>query len=353
MYKINKSVEIVTTTIKSLSSMGRVSRIGAKEVLEKRYSNVRITDVRTVEDLEGVVARRPDLVFLGMKFVLDNTSPQPRRVWLAERFARAGIAYTGSDGAASMLEHDKLSSKSRIKTSGLKTADSQLIRRNEPYTEADINLPYPIFIKPVDGGGGSGINENSLVRNFSALKEQVSWLMDRCKTDALLETYLPGREFSVGVLRRRLSSGFSLLPLEIIAPVNQLGERFLSSRVKQEDSEKTLEVTDLGLRRKINQLAYESFIALGAEDYGRIDIRLDESGEPYFLEANLLPSLLNNYGNLPKAALLNIGLSHKELILKIASLGLTKSSEVISDHLDYQTSEEAYGLMGLATKAAL
>lgn len=80
MFKINKSVELVTTTIKSLSSMGCQSRLGAKAALERRYKQVRITDIRNVSDLDAVVARRPDLAFLGMKFIYDNSQPQSRPV---------------------------------------------------------------------------------------------------------------------------------------------------------------------------------------------------------------------------------------------------------------------------------
>lgn len=322
MLKINKSVELVTTTIKSLSSMSLPSRLDAKAVLEQKYKHVRITDIRSAKDLDAVVARRPDLVFLGMKFIPDGSKP----VWLSEYFSIAGIPFTGSGRAASECEHNKFLSKQRVSESGLKTAQSILIKKDETYEANNINIPYPIFVKPVDGGGGSGINDNSVVRNFEELKAQVKWLFDNCQTDALLETYLPGREFSVGVLKKRFSSGYHLLPLEIVAPEVKDGSRFLSCRVKRQDEEQTHAVVDPAIRRKINDLALGSFKALGSSDYGRIDIRMDEAGEPHFLEANLLPSLLKDYGNLPKAAELNIGLPYKDLIFKIADLGLARKS---------------------------
>jgi len=111
------------------------------------------------------------------------------------------------------------------------------------------------------------------------LKAQVDWLLDSFKTDALLETYLPGREFSVGVVRKRFLDGYHLLPLEIVAPVNRTGSHFLSSRIKRTDSEQTFEVTDSQIRQDITTLALEVFKALGAQDYGRIDIRLDGDGD--------------------------------------------------------------------------
>lgn len=333
MFRINKSVELVTTSIEFFSSMSYQSRIEAKAALERYYKHVRITNITSLSDLDELVARKPDLAFMGMKFIYDNSQPQPKKVWISGYLAAAGIAYTGSDQTASMLEHNKQLSKHVVAGRGLKTAKSKLIKQGEIVDPADIDIDYPLFVKPVDGGGGSGINDNSLVENYDQLKTQLSWLFDSCHTDALLEAYLPGREYSVGVIKKRFSDGYYTLPLEIQAPVNQSGSRFLSSRIKQADSEQTLAVTDPVIRAKINQLALDCFESLGADDYGRIDIRLDQNGQPNFLEANLLPSLLNNYGNLPKAAKLNLGLEHGQLLHKIAELGLAKNNRIQSSPL--------------------
>lgn len=327
MSKINASIEIVISNNKRLSSMSLSSRMEIKSVLEKRYSDVRISEVSDRDALDGVIARQPDLVFLGMKFIPGCSYSALGHEWMSQCLQDAGIAYTGSGMAAAVLEHNKHKAKHRVRKHGLATAESIVLAQGQEYTEADITMNYPIFIKPVDGGGGSGINEGSLVHSFVELKNQVSWLLSRIRSGALLETYLPGREFSVGILRDTQSDTFHAMPLEIVAPLNQVGSRFLSSSVKQADSEQTLEVTDHILKDKLRTFALDAFNALGAEDYGRIDIRLDAAGELHFLEANLLPSLLDNYGNLPKAALMNIGLGHSALVLQIAELGWEKLNQ--------------------------
>lgn len=338
MSKISKSIEIVISTNKKLSSMSLDSRREIRDVLSKEYSDVRITDVNVRSDLEEVIARKPDLVFLGMKFIPNDVALSGSKVWLSQELAEAGIAYTGSDNVASKLEHNKHLAKQKVVSQGLTTARSQLIKQMDTYSETDITVPYPVFIKPVDGGGGSGINELSLAHNFNELQLQVTAMTTTLRTDALLESYLPGREFSVGLLRKPGTNNFHLLPLEIIAPINQSGARFLSSRIKRADAEQTLEITDHDLKSKLNELALDVFNTLGAQDYGRIDIRLDAQGTPHFLEANLLPSLLNNYGNLPKACLLNIQLAHNKLILQIAELALSKNAKhfiQLSNPLNY------------------
>ncbi len=327
MSKISKSIEIAISTNKRLSSMSLASRLEIKGVLEKQYSDVRITDICDSEALDELIARQPDLVFLGMKFLKGESGTNTGPIWLSQRLSEAGIAYTGSGRAASALEHNKHLAKQQVSKHGLATAASLLIKQGMRYGAQDITIGYPVFIKPVDGGGGSGINERSLVHNFAALKLQIAWLMENYQADVLLESYLPGREFSVGILQKPYSAQPHALPLEIVAPLNGTGSRFLSSRIKQADTEQTLRIMDEGLKSSLSGFAIRVFEALGGRGYGRIDIRMDSDGTPHFLEANLLPSLLNNYGNLPKASLMNIGLTHSQLILQIAALGMKSSSK--------------------------
>jgi D-alanine-D-alanine ligase len=165
MPKSNTTIEIVISTNKSLSSMSLISREAAKVVLDKKYHKVQITEVNNLQDLNELVSRKPDLAFLGMKYVPSDpimSSLTHSKSWLSNQLLESGICYTGSGYAASRLEHNKQLAKHRISNCGLKTAPSQVIRRNGSFTESDITVPYPIFIKPVDGGGGSGINNKSL-----------------------------------------------------------------------------------------------------------------------------------------------------------------------------------------------
>jgi len=274
-------------------------------------------------DLDQVIAREPDLVFLGMKLIPNDLADNQSDIWINQRLSKAGILFTGSGEVAAKLEHNKYLAKEKVSEHGLATACSQIIKQGEKFSDKDIALQYPIFIKPVDGGGGSGINELSLVHDFAQLQKQTTWLLGLFKSNVLLESYLSGREFSVGLLRKQGTNNYHTMPLEIIAPKNKSGERFLSSQIKSSDLEQTHAVSNKVLKKKINELALGVFNVLGGSDYGRIDIRLDAYGVPHFLEANLLPSLLNDYGNLPKASLINMNLSHNDLIFQITELGLT------------------------------
>jgi D-alanine-D-alanine ligase len=323
--KRHESIEIVVSTDRSLSSMGSISREAILAVLKTRYNHVRISVVNTLQDLDAVVSRKPDLVFLGMKFIPVHSElgmHDPDKIWLSEYLEKYEIAYTGSGHESSKLEFNKKLAKQRVSESGINTARYMTVRKGDEITVQDIKLTYPLFVKPLDRGGGAGIDDRSLVYTFEQLKARVKSLAENINADALIEEYLPGREFSVGILKDVHSSLYAVMPIEIVAPKNQAGARFLSGSVKSADLEYTLAITDNVLKAKVNSLGLRAFNALGATDFGRIDVRLDAGGEPHFLEANLIPSLLDNYGNFPKTCLLNLGLSHKQVILQIVELGL-------------------------------
>src|SRR5205085_2829600 len=105
---------------------------------------------------------------------------------------------------------------------------------------------------------------------------------------------------------------------------NHRGDRLLSKVVKREDQEVVVPVLEPILRAKVTSAALRFFDALEARDYGRIDLRLDATVTPHFIEANLIPSLLEGYGSFPKACLLNIGMDYETMLLSIVRLGFTR-----------------------------
>jgi len=338
MAKINKRIEIVASTEVSLSSMGPKSRAAIQAVLSKRYTKVDITIVNNLADLMALSARKPDLVFLGMKFIPNNPAlglADPHKLWLSEYLDAEGIAYTGSNNKAIELELNKELAKQRLVDVGLKTAKFKVIRNGDTLWRDDRSLTYPLFVKPTNRGGGTGVDSGSLVYNFHQLLAKAQSLAARLQADSLVEEFLPGREFSVGIMKQVHSSEYLVMPLELVAPPDVSGARFLSGQIKAADTEHHLAVFDTDLKAKINDLATGAFHALGARDYGRIDVRLDAAGIPHFLEANLLPCLIDMYGNFPKACMLTMGLSHEAMILNIVDLAFAR--EITADDIIRKT----------------
>jgi len=330
MTKIQKHIEIVRSSILSLSSLSLKSAQAIEASLKHTYSHVSITTVNSTADLEALVVRMPDLVFSGIKYVPQDPLlgfNDPNKVWLAEYLEDAGIACTGSGRFAHELELSKDLSKQRVLDSGLSTSPFYVIRMG--FDAPDLSqLTYPVFVKPSDRGGGEGIDSDSVAYDKYSLMRKANQLMNEFGADTLVEQYLSGREFSVAILKDRGTLGYTVMPVELIAPKDMNGARILSSAVKSADTESFHEVDDVILRIKLETLALDVFHALGARDYGRIDIRLDSEGTPHFLEANLIPSLIDGYGNFPKACMLNAAIGYDDMLLHIVELALTRQMPV-------------------------
>lgn len=259
-------------------------------VLLKTYSSVAIISVSTLEDLDALVARAPDLVVLGMKKVPASTGSSDV-VWVSAYLDEHNIIYTGSNAAAIALDYDKPAAKRAVASAGLATASFFEANVGQYFSEASLPLRFPLFIKPPYGGGGQGIDADSVVRTFAEYEHKVASVTARFNTPALVETYLPGREFSVGIFEQLNSTERLAMPIEVITAPNDGGDRILGHKVKKEDFEQTVAITDTALKQRITSFALQVFSSLGARDYGRIDIRLSEDGEPHFLEANLVPGV--------------------------------------------------------------
>ena len=340
MIKRNIHIVIARSSIAELSSMSLESCNAIFAVLSENYERVSVFTINTKQDIDSLIILKPDLVFMGMKFVPSNPSlgrDDPDKIWLAQHFDQAGIAYTGSNTFAHMLELEKPLAKQRIIDAGLKTAKFKVISLGEAANLNDSDIEYPVFIKPTNRGGGQGIDSYSVASNLTQLQAKVAAIATDYKADSIIEEYLDGREFSVGILRQLNSDAFDVMPIELVANQDENGSRILSSQVKCENSEVVTMVNDLILRARINKLALGVFNALGASDYGRIDIRLDCSGTPNFLEANLVPSLISGYGSFPKASLMNIDLDYESMIIRIVELALSRDTEIVD--LDELASE--------------
>lgn len=314
--------------------MSHTSRKAIQQVLSKHYAKVGITLINNRLDLERLLSIKPDLVFLGMKFLPmhpDIGFSDPEKIWMSDYLSDNGIACTGSSSPAHELELSKPLAKQCVIDAGLKTSPYYVAKMHAKLYQEDIPLTYPLFIKPVDRGGGDGVDSQSYAINFSELQTKVASITSTIGSNSLIEEYLPGREISVAIIKDENSHAYTAMPIERIVPDDARGLKILSPDIKHADAGLSIAVTDDYVGAKVSELAINTFHALGAQDYGRIDIRLDENGTPTFLEANLLPSLIDGNGNFPKAYVLNTQSSYESMLLRIVRMGLRRS---ISSHIE-------------------
>lgn len=323
---INKYIEIVGSSNPRLNAMAKDAQEALLEVLSKTYTKVGATIVDDMSGLEKLIAKKPDFVVLGMKLILlDDTKSydDSPKVWLSDYLEEHAIAYSGSDTEALAIEFDKPIAKQKVMDADLQSSAYFISAIKQPVFAH--NLEFPLFVKPTNRGDSKGIDEMSVVYSQPELEAKITAIHNDCTSDALVEEYLSGREFSVAVIKRANSDDLLAMPIEITSPADAKGNSFLSEAVKGADAERVLAVENPDLKDKLNALAIGVFEALGSRDYGRIDMRLDGMGAPSFIEANLMPGL-SDHGYLARCFAINESIAYEDMILSIVDLGLQRVS---------------------------
>ncbi len=146
-------------------------------------------------------------------------------------------------------------------------------------------LTYPLFVKPVRGRGSSGISDDSIVESPEALARQAALVVERLDQGALVETFLKGREVTVGILG---DPPAPLTPLEI--EYNQARTNTYEHKMDNEIMHCPARLSPEVLQR-VKDVAVTAFYAVGARDFGRVDTIVDESGNPTVLELNTFAGL--------------------------------------------------------------
>lgn len=327
--KINKSIEIVTIEKRTDVTMNR-KNVGIEleervvyDILSRGYEHVMITIIQTRNDLERLVERKPDLVFSGIKYFNFNdcVDNQSEEIWLSNYLDKHGISYISSNKEALNNEYNKENAKHIIQQAKISTAKFFTTQPDENMTEESIDIEYPLFLKPITGGDSRGIDKDSLVFNFESFKKKVLDIYEHQNSRTMVETYLSGKEYSVGIIENRSKGTLRAMPIEIIACKNKNGHRILDYNVKKNDTEKVIAVTDKKIHDALSSLAKDAFRALSGKSIGRIDIKMDYNGIPNFIEANFMPGLRRGY--FYQGFYLNENMTHDEMILAIADAALS------------------------------
>lgn len=328
--KQNKHIEVVISPLSGLNIMTPESCNEICNVLKNHFTEVEATVIKEKADLKNLIKRKPDLVFLGVKYVgfTENAKRResPNKIWLSEYLESKGINHTASKAVAIKLEFDKILAKEAMLKNNIDTAPFFVARPGQYKKTKELPLQFPLFIKPIYEGNGKGIDKNSIVTNFDDFGTKVESIHKEFKSPSLVEKYLSGREFTVGVFDAVSSEGkTAIMPVELKASDN-CGNKILSFEVKTEDNERLIPIQDAKEHERISGFAKNAFTALGARDYGRIDIRMDENGALYFLEANLLPGLNPRKSYFIKTCKINGQGNYEEAILRIAETALKRGN---------------------------
>lgn len=324
LQKIDKTIEILV--LPENLEMAQQKNIGTEfdeniilDILSKNYQNVSIVEINSQNDLENLVTRKPDLVFSGVKYFYFHS----KIFWLTDFLDLHDISYIASSRAAMENECDKGQAKNIIQKSNIRTAPYFTTGPGEYKSVKSIPIDFPLFIKPISGGNSIGIDSYSVVSNFLNFKSKILDIHQKHKSRSMVEKYLSGKEYSVGIFENRLTGYLIAMPIEIVTEKNNNGDRILDFSVKFNNSEDVIKVEDTKVKDQLSNLAKSAFKALGGKSFGRIDIKMDHNNVPNFVEANLMPGL--NKGYFYRSCMINLGMSYDKMILTIVKNGLSSS----------------------------
>jgi len=305
--------ETIDAVEKALSALGKVIRLEADADFPRR-----------------VVAARPDFVFN----IAEGLYGVNREAHVPAICEFLGIPYHASDPLTLSLSLHKGRTKEILAYHGVPTAP--FIVANSRADARNVTLPFPLFAKPALEGSSKGITTRSLCANRAKLVSVVGDLLDVYQEPVLIETYLPGQEFTVAIV----GNGREARCLPIVGmkfdelPLNAPPIYGYEAKWLWDTPERPLELfecparIDKELAREVRSVALSSYRVLGCRDWARVDIRCDASGRPMVVEVNPLPGILPNPKDnscFPKAARA-AGMNYDTLIQTVADIAWRRIS---------------------------
>ena len=281
---------------------------------ENGYQTERIGNIKSlIAKLSA--GKRWDIVFN----ICEGVSGIGREAQVPALLDVYNIPYTFSDVMVLSLTLHKGMTKRVIRDLGIPTPDFAVVENIEDLKH--VNLLYPLFAKPVAEGTGKGIDPSSKIKNIDELTEACSDRLKRYKQSVLIETYLSGREFTVGIV----GTGGDAYPIGIMEVNYRKNEQ--TSIYSYENKANYEQFIDYSVPKKevteqCYDVALKAWNGLLCRDGGRVDIRMDANGIPNFIEVNPLAGLNPIHSYLPILSRL-AGISYQELI-KIIMNSATK-----------------------------
>lgn len=280
-----------------------------KEGLEEQGHEVTMIPV-TLNLLEDIKDAGDLDVIFNSSTGLNNKKEQANIVGMLELL---DIPFVGSNLMAQSISLSKEYAKAVFQVAGVPVSTFQLF--HSANTVLDDDMEFPLFVKPAREGSAVGITDDSLVENEKQLRKQVQSVIDDFKQPALVEEYLPGREFSVGVLGTKNPEVLPILEVKIpaeyklaIQTVDIKADNVVTRDVPADISSE--------LREEIEEVVLKAYNALECSEYARVDVKLDAEGNPNVIELNALPALEEGYAHYPLMAE-KAGYSHGELAEKL------------------------------------
>jgi D-alanine-D-alanine ligase len=297
------------------------------EALKQGKHNVSVLGVHgdVGKLLSGLTRRKPDLVFNLMETFGDT---QLGAVGVVGFLDLLGVPYTGDGPGEYYIQEDKALAKKLLAFDHIRYPQFAVFSRDADL-ETGGRLRLPLFVKPLRMDASIGIDARSLVRSTQEMIERVGHIHKQVHDSALVEEYIEGREFYVGVLGNDDPQPFPPIEMDFSAmpdgKPHVLGAKAKWDEKSPEYKGTKAVVADVPdeMRARLQKTAVDAYRALRVRDYGRIDLRLTEAGDVYVIEVNA-SCYLEQSGEFASAAG-HAGIDYPTLINRIADLACERN----------------------------
>jgi len=243
------------------------------------------------------------------------------------------LSYTGCNPRGLLLARDKSLSKKLLAYHRIPVPEFEVCRIGRPIRRPK-RLPFPLIVKSLTQEASIGISQASVVDSDEKLKERVAFIHESIGTAAIVERYIEGRELYVGILGNQALQALPVWEL-FFTNMPDGAKRIATDRVKwsvkyQKKYGIDSGAADLpdGKAEGVQHICKRAFRALELSGYARIDLRLDEAGNVWVLEANPNPQIAKGEDFAASAA--KIGLSYETVLQRILNLGLRWQPESVA-----------------------
>lgn len=315
-------IEILTTLNEEFDNTGFGTIQASNSVLDsirKMGHIVELNVCKTHDDLHDVVQRKPDLVILASKYMDIKDEDD---IWLSEYFEKNDINYSGSSSETLKFDFDNILAKSYLRSKGVNTTKYFTATPGEYKCTFDLPVGYPLLLKPLDAANSNPIDDLSPIMNFKDFQSKLLSLYELFDAPVLVEEYIDGPEFTVALLKAN-DGDLLVSAIEVIQPEPIKTPKIFGEKVKQKTQE--LRTTkDIIMLNRVKALAVDAYIDLGIRDFGLINIKTNNYGHCFFMEAKLIPNMTNSSSCFTKACEMEHSLSYDNVIELIVNEGLSR-----------------------------
>jgi D-alanine-D-alanine ligase len=282
--------------------------------------------------ISGIRRSRPDVIFNLFEGLADRNETEAHVAGILDWL---GIPYTGSPYQTLCLARTKHVTKYLLQGAGLPTPEFQVVQELPVPSCA---IEWPVIVKPATQDASVGLDQGSVVTDQDRLNERVAYLLDTYGPPVLVEQFIGGREFNVGVIEVGGASDLRVLPVSEILFVDKEPGYWpiVTYDAKWKPGTRDYEATpprypatvSPRLRQRLEDLATQAYRLLACRDYARVDFRVKPTGKPYILEVNPNPDFSPTAGL--SGGLISAGLTHAQFTVHLVQRALARGKTMAS-----------------------